>query len=193
MRRLVLASTSRYRAELLRRLALPFVQESPGVAEDPFAGEAPEALARRLALEKARAVAARHRDALVIGSDQVAMLDGVTLEKPGTAGAARGQLARAAGRCVEFVTAVALVDARAGSAECAIDRTLVRFRRLDGDEIARYVEREPALDCAGSFKSEALGVTLFEAIETSDPSALVGLPLIALCRLLRGAGLDPLG
>ena len=193
MRPLVLASTSRYRAELLRRLALPFVQESPGVAEDAFAGEAPEALARRLALEKARAVAARHRDALVIGSEHVAMLYGLTLAKPGTSATARAQLARASGRCVEFITAVALVDTCAGSSECAIDRTFVRFRRLDDDEIARYVEREPALDCAGSFKSEGLGVTLFEAIETRDPSALVGLPLIALCRMLRGAGLDPLG
>ena len=192
MRPLVLASTSRYRAELLHRLGLPFAQVAPEVDEAALPGEDPAALAARLAVAKARAVAARQPGAWVIGSDQVAVLDGVALGKPGTVTRAREQLAQASGRSVEFLTAVVLVDADAGAVASAIDRTLVQFRVLDAHDIARYVAREQPLDCAGSFKSEALGVALFEAIETRDPTALVGLPLIALCRMLRDAGLDPL-
>lgn len=192
MRALVLASTSAYRAGLLARLGLPFVQDAPSIDESPRAGEAPEATALRLALAKADAVAARHRDALVIGSDQVATLDGTAIGKPGTAELARAQLARASGRSVEFLTAVAVHDARDGRVEHALDRTRVQFRALDEAEIGRYVARERPLDCAGSFKSEALGIALFESIETHDPTALVGLPLIATCAMLRRMGLDPL-
>jgi len=187
---LILASTSRWRAELLCRLGLPFVQAAPGVEEVRLPGERPDVLATRLAVEKARAVARLHPDAVVIGSDQVAVLDGEVLGKPGTEERARAQLARASGRSVEFLTAVATVDR--GAVRSELDRTLVRFRTLTEDEIARYVARERPLDCAGSFRSEALGVALFDAIETRDPAALVGLPLVALCRLLRAAGIDPL-
>lgn len=193
MRALVLASTSRYRAALLGRLGLPFTQEAPGVDETPHAGEAPDALAARLALAKALAVAGRHAGALAIGSDQVAVLDGALLGKPGSVEAAEAQLARASGRAVEFLTAVALADAANGCVGSALDRTRVRFRTLARDDIRRYVARERPLDCAGSFKSEGLGVALFESIETRDPAALVGLPLIELCRMLREAGVDPLG
>ncbi|HZP66922.1 MAG TPA: Maf family nucleotide pyrophosphatase [Rudaea sp.] len=188
---LVLASTSRYRRELLSRLTSRVRQLAPDVDETPQPGEAPAALAGRLAEAKARAVAARSPGALVIGSDQVADLDGRALGKPGDAATARAQLAACAGRDVVFHTAVCVVDARTAPlwSSAAVDVTRVRFRALTADEIARYVEREQPLDCAGSFKSEGLGIALFESIESHDPTALVGLPLIALCRVLRGAGI----
>lgn len=184
---LVLASTSRYRRELLARLGLPFATARPDVDEAPQAGEAPDALALRLAAAKAAAVAALHPEARVIGSDQVADFDGRPLGKPGGRAAAIRQLQAMSGRSVAFRTAVAV--AADGRIATALDTTTVRFRRLDAGEIERYVDLEQPFDCAGSFKSEGLGITLFEAIETRDPSALVGLPLIATARLLREAGL----
>lgn len=184
---LVLASTSRYRRELLARLGLPFATARPEVDETPQAGEAPDALALRLAAAKAAAVAALHPEARVIGSDQVADFDGRPLGKPGGRAAAIGQLQAMSGRNVAFRTAVAV--AAGGRIATALDTTTVRFRRLDAGEIERYVDLEQPFDCAGSFKSEGLGITLFEAIETRDPTALVGLPLIATARLLREAGL----
>ena len=187
MPRLVLASTSRYRRELLERLRLPFDVARPDVDETPLAGEHPQALARRLADAKAVAVAAGVGDAWVIGSDQVAALGGQALGKPGDRALAQAQLAAMAGRAVEFFTAVSVAHADGRRFE-ALDRTTVRFRNLDADEIARYVDAEVPLDCAGSFKSEGLGIALFDAIESSDPTALVGLPLIATARLLRQAG-----
>jgi septum formation protein len=184
---LVLASSSPYRRELLARLRLPFATALPAVDETPLPAEAPAALAQRLAEAKARAVAAQSAPAWAIGSDQVADLDGTPLGKPGTRASACAQLRAMSGRTVAFHTAVCL--ARAGTtALAALDTTLVRFRVLDEAEIARYVEAEQPLDCAGSFKSEGLGIGLFEAIESSDPTALVGLPLIATARLLREAG-----
>ena len=183
---LLLASTSPYRRELLQRLRLPFDCARPAVDEQPLPGEAPQALARRLAVAKAAEVAQRHPGAWVIGSDQVADLDGQPLGKPGTVDAACAQLAAMSGRPVRFHTAISLVCD--GHALAACDLTTVRFRALDGDAIARYVAAEQPLDCAGSFKCEGLGITLFEAIDTQDPSALIGLPLIALCGLLRQAG-----
>lgn len=188
---LVLGSTSRYRAELLRRLTAQFRQAAPDIDESRLPGEAPRALAERLARAKAEAVARRHPGALVIGSDQVAALDDQTLGKPGDATTARAQLAACSGRHVEFHTALCLVDARDPTAlrvHAETDLTTVQFRILDAAEIARYVERERPLDCAGSFKSEGLGIALFERIVSHDPSALIGLPMIALCRLLRRAG-----
>lgn len=187
---LVLGSTSRYRAELLRRLTPAFRQVAPDVDETRLAGEAPRALAQRLAQAKALAVAQRCPGAIVIGSDQVAAFDERVLGKPGTAENARAQLAACSGRAVEFLTALVVVDARSAALRtyAALDVTRVVFRPLAADEIARYVEREQPLDCAGSFKSEGLGIALFERIETIDPSALVGLPLVALVRLLREAG-----
>ena len=187
--RIVLGSTSRYRAELLRRLLADFEQAAPGTDEAPLPDEAPAARALRLAIAKATAVAREYHDALVIGSDQVAELDGLVLDKPGTAQCARAQLAASSGREVHFHTALCLLDTRNGRRHTHVDQTRVRFRTLDAAEIARYVEREQPLDCAGSFKCEGLGISLFEAIDNRDPSALIGLPLIALARLLREAGI----
>lgn len=187
---IVLASTSRYRRELLSRLVPDFRVIAPDVDETPGKGESPADLALRLAETKARAVAANCPEALVIGSDQVAELDGRAIGKPGTHEAARAQLAASSGRTVVFHTAICVADMRAASPviRCAIDCTLVVFRELSAEEIARYVDREHPLDCAGAFKAESLGIALFERIETIDPTALIGLPLIALARLLRGAG-----
>lgn len=183
----ILASTSRYRAGLLRRLLEHFEQAAPGTAEDHLPGEAPARRAARLAEAKARDVAEGHPGAVVIGSDQVADLDGTVLDKPGTVHAAHRQLAASSGRDVVFHTAVCVIDAH-GDALTHVDETRVRFRELSGTDIERYVERERPLDCAGSFKCEGLGITLFERIVNEDPTALVGLPLIATARLLRKAG-----
>jgi septum formation protein len=184
--RLVLASTSRYRRELLERLRLPFDVARPEVDETPQPHEAPAALARRLAAAKAAAVAGGI-DAWVIGSDQVASLDGRPVGKPGSVADAHGQLRRMSGQAIEFLTAVCVAH-RSGHTYQALDTTVVRFRELDDAAIVRYIETERPLDCAGSFKSEGLGIALFDAIETVDPTALVGLPLIATARLLRQAG-----
>lgn len=186
MPRLILASTSPYRRELLARLRLPFDVTRPDTDETPLPGEAPAALAQRLAAAKAATVAST-RDAWVLGSDQVAELDGAALGKPGGREAALAQLAAMSGRSVVFRTAVCLLH-RDGRRHQAVDTTTVRFRPLDAAEIARYVDAEQPFDCAGSFKSEGLGIALFTAIESQDPTALVGLPLIATARLLRAAG-----
>jgi septum formation protein len=189
---LILASTSRYRRELLSRLKLAFEVEAPGVDESAHQGELPPALALRLAAEKARAVAARRPGAVVIGSDQVAELDGQAIGKPGDHDRAVDQLRRMSGRRVAFHTAVAVVRADTGFDEALLATVTVAFRTLDGDEIERYLRAERPYDCAGSAKSEALGIALLESIESDDPTTLVGLPLIRTCRLLRLAGLDPL-
>ncbi len=191
---LILASTSPYRRELLSRLRLPFDVEAPGVEESAHAGESPGALALRLATEKARAVSLRHPRALVIGSDQAATLDGATaIGKPGGHERAREQLRAASGRTMQFHTALCALRGSDGFDERADVVTRVRFRRLDDDEIERYLQLEQPWDCAGAAKSEGLGIALLDAIEGDDPSALVGLPLIALVRMLRHAGLSPLG
>lgn len=188
MDRLILASTSIYRRELLARLRLAFETARPEVDERPLDGESPLALCERLALAKADAVTQRAPGALVIGSDQVAELDGTPLGKPGSRDAAVAQLGAMAGREVLFRTAVCVL--RAGAVpRLAVDTTIVRFRPLSLAEIGRYVDAEQPFDCAGSFKSEGLGITLFDAIETRDPTALIGLPLIATARLLREAGI----
>ena len=189
---LVLASTSPYRAELLARLVPRFRRVAPGVDETPLPGERSADLATRLAQAKARAVAARCAGTLVLASDQAADLHGTILGKPGCAANAVAQLTAASGQIVVFSTAVCLLDARASPPRehAAIDTTRVRFRALDADTIARYVARDLPLDCAGSFRVEALGSALFEEIESRDPSALVGLPLIAVARLLRAAGVE---
>jgi septum formation protein len=184
---LILASTSRYRAALLGKLGLPFSTRAPHVDESPLPDETPEQLVRRLAEAKARAVAATAGRALVIGSDQVAVCGGRILGKPGTAARAREQLQDLAGREVTFLTGLCLLDAELGTAQLAVDTTRVRFRPLTLAEIADYVDRDQPLDCAGSFRSEGLGIALFDGIEGSDPNALIGLPLIELCRMLRTA------
>jgi septum formation protein len=189
---LILASTSRYRRELLERLQLPFEVRAPQVDEAARAGEAPAALARRLALAKAHAVAADASAAVVIGSDQVAELDGVAIGKPHTHERAREQLRAMSGRSVLFHTAVAVVHRQRGFADTALATVVVRFRALSEVEIERYLQLEQPYDCAGSAKSEALGIALLAAVESDDPTALIGLPLIRTCELLRLAGLDPL-
>lgn len=184
---LVLASRSRYRAELLQRLRLPFEQDAADIDETPRPGESPSRLAQRLAREKALAVAARHPGDWVLGSDQVAACGERLLGKPGTRERAIEQLGWLSGREAEFLTAVCLIDPQAALRE-ALDRTRVQVRPLGADALARYVDAEPAYDCAGSFQCEAYGISLFEAIESSDPTGLVGLPLIAVRRLLTDSG-----
>jgi septum formation protein len=190
--RLILASTSRYRRELLQRLRMPFEVVSPDVDESPRPGEAPGALAARLALAKAEAVAARQSDAVVIGSDQVAELDGETIGKPHTHDRAVAQLRAMSGRRVVFHTAVAVVRRERGFARSVLAPVVVTFRVLTDAEIDHYLRAEQPYDCAGSAKCETLGIALLAAIDSDDPTALVGLPLIRTCGLLREAGLDPL-
>ena len=189
---LILASTSRYRRELLQRLRLPFEVLSPGVDETPLPGEAPAALALRLALAKARAVAALRPNAVVIGSDQVADLDGLAIGKPGTHERATEQLRLLSGRQAVFQTAVAVVRVDSAFEQVVLAPVSVRFRALSDAEIEHYLRAEQPYDCAGSAKCETVGIALLESIDSDDPTALVGLPLIRTCALLRAAGLDPL-
>ena len=188
-RRLILGSSSAYRRELLQRLRLPFEVVSPNVDETPANGESPEQLARRLACTKARAVAVQHPDAIVIGSDQVADLDGEPLGKPGDHEHAVQQLRRMRGRTVVFQTAVTVACHSAAFEVSDLASVRVRFRDLPDDEIERYLRAEQPYDCAGSAKSEGLGISLLDSIENDDPTALVGLPLIRTCRMLRAAGM----
>jgi septum formation protein len=189
-RPLILGSTSAYRRELLARLRLPFTVQAPAVDETPQPGESPAALACRLALAKARAVAQRHPQAVVIGSDQVADLDGEPLGKPGSHERAVVQLRRMRGRTVVFHTAVAVACQDSGFEQTELAPVRVRFRALSDEEIERYLRAETPYDCAGSAKSEGLGIVLLESIENDDPTALIGLPLIRTARLLRAAGLE---
>lgn len=189
-RALVLGSTSRYRRELLERLRQPFEVLAPEVDETPLAGEAPAALAQRLALAKARAVAAQRPDAIVIGSDQVADLDGEPLGKPGNHKRAVAQLRRMSGQTVLFQTALAVVCLETGFEASELAVVKVVFRQLDDATIERYLRAEQPYDCAGSAKSEGLGIALLERIDNDDPTALIGLPLIHTARLLRQAGLQ---
>jgi len=189
---LILGSTSRYRRELLERLRLPFDVHAPEVDETPLIGESPATLAQRLALAKAQAVAAAHPTAIVIGSDQVADLDGVPIGKPGTHERATEQLRAMRGRNIVFQTAVAVVRRDTGYVGTALAPVTVRFRDLNDAEIEHYLRTEQPYDCAGSAKCETLGIALLEAIDSDDPTALVGLPLIRTSALLRAAGLDPL-
>ena len=191
-RRLVLASTSRYRRDLLARLRLPFAVASPGVDEQPQSGETPAQTAARLALAKAVAVSARDPEAVVIGSDQVADLDGRPIGKPGDHAGATAQLRAMRGRTVVFQTAVAVVCGATGFSEAALVPVAVRFRSLGDGEIDRYLRAETPYDCAGSAKIETLGIALVESVVADDPTALIGLPLIRTCELLRRAGVDPL-
>ncbi len=188
-RPLVLGSTSRYRRELLQRLNLPFDVAAPDVDETPLPGEAPRALALRLALAKARAVAQQHPDAVVIGSDQVADLAGEPLGKPGEHERAVQQLRQMRDQTVVFQTAVAVVCIATGFEQVDLAPVEVKFRALTDEEIERYLRVEQPYDCAGSAKSEGLGISLLDAIHSDDPTALIGLPLIRTCRMLRAAGL----
>lgn len=187
--KLVLASTSAYRRELLQRFDLPFDVARPDIDETPLPGETPQATAERLAVEKARAVAGQFEDALIIGSDQVAHMGDTRFGKPGTVERAIAQLQAMSGRTVIFHTALAVLNTRSGHVQLDAVPTQVRFRTLGDDEIVRYVNKERPLDCAGSAKSEGLGITLLDALSGDDPNALVGLPLIALARMLRNEGI----
>ena len=191
-RLLILGSTSRYRRDLLQRLHLPFDVQAPEVDETARPGELPADTARRLALAKAQAVAQLHPQAVVIGSDQVAELDGSAIGKPGDHARATAQLRAMRGREVVFHTAVAVVCVASGFEAEALVPVRVRVRPLDDAEIEHYLQTEQPYDCAGSARSEALGIALLEAIESDDPTALVGLPLIRTCAMLRAAGIDPL-
>jgi septum formation protein len=189
--RLILASSSRYRRELIERLRLPYEMITPAIDETPLTGEAPAATALRLAETKARAVTHEmdsEHHMLVIGSDQVATFDGIQMGKPGTHEKALAQLQAMRGRDVEFHSALCLLDSRNGSTQLENVLTRVRFRDIPDAELDAYLRTETPYDCAGSAKSEGLGIALLDAIDSSDPTALIGLPLIALTRMLRAAG-----
>ena len=187
---LILASTSNYRRELLTRLHLPFAVQSPGIDEATVAHETPLARAQRLALAKARAVAEREPSATVIGSDQVAVCKGELLDKPGTAERCRAQLRWLSAAAASYYTAVAIVQIERNQALQFLDTTTVYFRPLTEGEIERYIEAERPFDCAGGFRSEALGISLFARVVSEDPTALIGLPLIAVARGLRQLGYE---
>ncbi len=189
-RSLILGSTSRYRRELLARLLVPFEVAAPDVDETPVPGEAPRDIALRLALAKARAVAARHPQAVVIGSDQVCDLAGQALGKPGTHERATEQLQRLSGQSVVFQTALSVVCVDSGFEQTDLAAVRVQFRTLNPQEIEHYLRAEQPYDCAGSAKSEGLGIALLERIDNDDPTALVGLPLIRTARLIRAAGIE---
>ncbi|PKO56071.1 MAG: septum formation inhibitor Maf [Betaproteobacteria bacterium HGW-Betaproteobacteria-21] len=186
--KIVLASTSPYRKQLLERFQFPFVTARPETDETAHPGEPPAALAERLAIDKARAISETLEHALVIGSDQVAYMGTEIFGKPGTVERASAQLTRMSGHEVIFHTAVALINADTKRVQCEGVVTRVRFRTLSDDEIRRYIDAEMPLDCAGSAKSEGLGITLLDALAGDDPTALIGLPLIALSRMLRAEG-----
>ena len=192
-RSLILGSTSTYRRELLSRLQIAFDVVAPDVDETPLAGEAPRALAERLALAKANAVAAKFPQAVVIGSDQVADLNGLGLGKPGAHDKAVSQLRLMRGKTVVFQTAVAVVCLDSGFAQQSLAAVKVKFRDLTDDEIENYLQLEKPYDCAGSAKSEGLGIALLEAIDSDDPTALIGLPLIRTSQMIRAAGIELLG
>lgn len=190
MPRLALASSSPYRRMLLERLGIPFEYAAPDVDETPSSGETPEQLTLRLALEKARALAGRFTDHLIIGSDQVLLLDGQAVSKPGSHAAARDQLRRCSGRTVQFTTSLCLLNSRTGKHQLTSEPFQVSFRELDDESIERYLQREQPYDCAGSFKAEGMGISLFSALRGDDPNSLIGLPLIKLCEMLRQEGLQ---
>lgn len=192
MQPLILASTSPYRRELLSRLGLAFEVANPKTDESPQPGELPEALSLRLAEAKAKAVAGQFPDALIIGSDQVATVDGRIYGKPGNHERAVAQLQELSGKTVNFYTGLCLFNAKTGKADVRGIPTLVTFRQLSLEEIEHYLRREPAYNCAGSAKSEGLGIALLESIHGDDPNALIGLPLIALCTMLKRHGIKVL-
>ncbi len=189
-RKLILGSTSRYRRELLERLRVPFTVEAPHVDETPLPLEAPQQVACRLAMSKARAVAAKFPDCVVIGSDQVADLEGEALGKPGNHARAFAQLQKMRGKVVVFQTAVAVVCQESGFSQMDLAQVKVTFRDLSDTQIEAYLRAETPYDCAGSAKSEGLGIALLASIESDDPTALIGLPLIRTCQMLEAAGIQ---
>lgn len=192
MQRLLLASTSPYRKMLLEKLQLPFDCAAPQVDETPLPGESAEALVLRLATAKAQALALAYPEHLIIGSDQVCVIDGSITGKPHTEVNARAQLRQASGQAVTFYTGLALYNGRSKKLQALCEPFHVHFRALSEAEIAAYVRLEQPLNCAGSFKSEGLGIALFDRLEGRDPNTLIGLPLIALLEMLRAEGINPL-
>ena len=190
---LLLASSSPYRKRLLEQLGLPFETASPNIDESPLQGELPDALAVRLATQKAQALAPEHPGKLIIGSDQVAALpNGTLLSKPGSHEQALEQLSQSSGKSVHFLTGLAVLDTRTGALEHCCETFIAHFRDLTSEEISNYLRREQPYDCAGSFKMEGLGITLFKGLEGRDPNSLIGLPLIALNEILIRLGNNPL-
>jgi MAF protein len=192
MRPIVLASSSPYRRRLLERLGFAFDCQAPEVDETPKPGELPETLAQRLAQAKARALIQTHPGKLIIGSDQVAVLEGQILGKPGGFERARRQLLASSGRTVDFLTGLCLLNSDTGACQTHCEPFRVHFRALTPEQVASYLKKEEPYDCAGSFKMEGLGIRLFQRLEGRDPNALVGLPLIALIDMLQNEGVDPL-
>ena len=192
MKSILLASTSPWRKSLLAKLGLPFSTAAPDIDESPRAGESAHGLVQRLALAKAQALAASWPDSLIIGSDQVCVINGNIVGKPHTVDKACAQLRAASGQSVVFSTGLAVLDSASGTYQVINETFTVHFRTLSEPEIRRYIEREQPLHCAGSFMCEGLGIALFERLEGRDPNTLIGLPLIALCDMLRQAGVDPL-
>ncbi len=188
--RIVLASTSPFRRQLLEKLGISFETASPDIDESRHEGENPVDLVERLAEEKAKAVAEAYPDALIIGSDQVACLDDQVLGKPGNFDKAFEQLSQASGKRVTFNTGLCLLNSRTGNSQVVCEPFHVQFRRLSGDQIKNYLDREQPFNCAGSFKSEALGIALFEKLEGDDPNGLIGLPLIRLIAMLENEGVN---
>jgi MAF protein len=193
MQPLILASGSRYRQDLLRRLGLNFTAHAPDIDETPHPHEPPEALAQRLASSKARALAGEHPNAFIIGSDQVAWLDGEPLSKPGNFDNALAQLQRSRGKTVTFYTGLCLYDSANATQQLAVERYQASFRTLTDAQLRHYLTTEQPYDCAGSFKCEGLGITLFTSLSGNDPNTLIGLPLIRLTDMLTNVGLDPNG
>lgn len=187
---LILASSSRYRKALLNRLEIEFKCHSPDIDETPFDGEQPKQLTARLAAAKAAKTAANHPNALIIGSDQAAELNGTVINKPGSFKAAKVQLQQQSGHSVQFHTGLCLLDSSTGEQQVDVITTTASFRQLTEEEIERYLYKEQPFDCAGSFKSEQLGISLLNSMQGNDPTALVGLPLIRLCEMLRNKGVQ---
>jgi MAF protein len=192
MQALILGSSSSFRAEILGKLNLPFSTASPDIDETPYEGESAIALVERLSRQKAMAIAESHPDALIIGSDQVAVIDNQVLGKPGGHQTARQQLAMSSGKTVRFLTGLALYNAQDGKMQSLVAPFDVTFRMLNEDDIEHYLLAEQPYNCAGSFKSEGLGICLFERLNGDDPNTLIGLPLIQLTKLLKNVGIDVL-
>ncbi len=186
--RLILASSSPYRKQLIDKLNVPYITASPNIDESRLQGENPLSLVRRLSVEKARTIASAHPNSLIIGSDQVAILDGKIIGKPGTAEKAKQQLLAQSGQIVRFITGVCVWDSDTGQHDYAMDTCEVRFRTLSKAQIQHYIAQDNPLNCAGSIKTEGLGITLLEYIKGSDPNTLIGLPLIQLTTLLKKQG-----
>ncbi|WP_028301166.1 Maf family protein [Oceanospirillum beijerinckii] len=189
---LVLGSSSRYRKQLLDKLGIPFIQDSPDIDETPQADENAAALVERLAIDKAKALADKHPNSLIIGSDQVATFSGRIIGKPHTKDNAKSQLMQFSGQSVTFLTGLCLYNSQTGGHQSLVEPFNVHFKELTERQVERYIEQEQPLDCAGSFKSEGLGITLFSQLEGRDPNSLIGLPLIALTEMLINEGMDPL-